>query len=98
MANEIRDLRLINANMFEVVSGCIPEGYDIDSYLAGNKEILEMIDNAPTIDAVPVVRCGECIRHARPLFAHPTLLWCPLIESHRKPDWYCADGKRKEVK
>lgn len=45
-------MRLINADKFEVVGGKVPEGFDPDSYLAGNKEILEMIDNAPTIDAV----------------------------------------------
>lgn len=48
-------MRLIDADKFEVVGGKVPEGYDVDSYLAGNNEILEMIDNAPTVDAVPVV-------------------------------------------
>ena len=47
-------MRPIDADKFEVVGGCVPEGYDVDSYLAGNKEILEMIDNAPTIDVVSV--------------------------------------------
>lgn len=47
-------MRPIDADKFEVISGYIPEGYDVDSYLAGNKEILEMIDNAPTIDVVSV--------------------------------------------
>ena len=47
-------MRPIDADKFEVVSGFVPEGYDVDSYLAGNKEILEMIDKAPTIDVVSV--------------------------------------------
>lgn len=46
-------MRLIDANRFEVVGGVVPEGYDVESYLAGNREILEMIDKAPTVDAVP---------------------------------------------
>ena len=45
-------MRAIDADKFEVVGGHVPEGYDVDSYLAGNKEILEMIDNTPTIDVV----------------------------------------------
>lgn len=47
-------MRPIDADKFEVVGGYVPEGYDVDSYLAGNNEILEMIDNAPTIDVVSV--------------------------------------------
>ena len=57
-------MRLINADKFEVVGGKVPEGYDVDSYLAGNKEILEMIDKAPTVDAVEVVRCKNCMYSA----------------------------------
>lgn len=37
---------LIDRDAFEVVSGVVPEEYDAESYLAGNKEILEMIDAA----------------------------------------------------
>lgn len=47
-------MRLIDADKFEVIGGKVPEGYDADSYLAGCKEILEMIDTAPAIDAEPV--------------------------------------------
>jgi hypothetical protein len=45
-------MRPIDADKFEVVSGNVPDKYDVDSYLAGNNEILEMIDNAPTIDVI----------------------------------------------
>lgn len=45
-------MRLIDADKFEVIGGKVPKCFDPDSYLAGNKEILEMIDKAPTIDAV----------------------------------------------
>ena len=89
---------LIDRDVFEVGSGFVPEGYDVESYMAGNKEILEMIDAAPTVDAVPIVRCGECIHSSRSPFGHPVLRWCPLRDSHRSPDWFCADGKRKGEK
>lgn len=87
---------LIDRDAFEVVGGFVPEGYDVESYLAGNEEILDMIDAAPVIDAVPIVRCGECKHRRKPLYPHPTLVWCPLIEHHRSPDWFCADGKKEE--
>ncbi|MBO5969276.1 MAG: hypothetical protein J6S14_12350 [Clostridia bacterium] len=58
------------------------------------------IANAPTIDAVQVVRCGEC-RHR--ITAHGisdgwVLCSKPYTERgnamHRN-DWFCADGDRK---
>lgn len=48
------------------------------------------------VDAVPIVRCGKCIHRRKPLYPHPSLVWCPLIEHHRSPDWFCADGKKEE--
>lgn len=56
----------------------------------------EDIEKAPVIDAVTVVRCGECIHSSRSPFGHPVLRWCPLRDSHRSPDWFCADGRREE--
>lgn len=47
-------MRLINADEFEVIGGVVPDEYDTDSYLAGCMEILNKIDEAPTIDAEPV--------------------------------------------
>lgn len=85
---------LIDRDAFEVVGGVVPGEYDVESYLAGNKEILDMIDAAPVVDAVPIVRCGECILRRKPLYPHPSLVWCPLIEHHHHPDWFCADGRR----
>ncbi len=56
---------------------------------------VEMVaEDTPTIDAVEVVRCGECIHSARSPFGHPVLRWCPILDSHRRPDWFCADGRR----
>ena len=60
----------------------------------------EIIQNAPTVDAVPVVRCREC-RYWRQKVS-PTEHW--VCDHHsfneRKmytmPDFYCADGERRE--
>lgn len=56
----------------------------------------EDIKNASAVDAVEVVRCGECIHSRPPLFPHPTKLFCTIIEHSRGPDWFCADGKKEE--
>ena len=59
------------------------------------------IDDAPTIEAVPVVRCGEC-RHGLTSHGIPDgLVLClkPYTErghAIRRSDWYCADAERRE--
>ena len=59
-------------------------------------EHIGRIMRATTIDGVPIVRCGECIHRRKPLYPHPSLVWCQLIEHHRSPDWFCADGRREK--
>lgn len=54
------------------------------------------IDNAPTIDAVPVVRCKDCKHSCMDnLFGDR---WCQLLGSIRvvKEDDYCSRGERKD--
>ena len=54
----------------------------------------DMISNATTVDAVPVVRCKDCI-HCYEEFG---LLCCtcgPNVDCVVPPEFYCADGKRK---
>ena len=53
------------------------------------------IEAAPTVDAVPVVRCREC-KHCDPEnyhCDHPMSTAAPLS---RKPDDFCSYGERKE--
>ena len=46
----------------------------------------DMVDNSPTIDAVPVVRCKDCKYFKTRL--------CENEDNH--DDWFCADGERKD--
>lgn len=46
-------MRLIDADMFEVVTTKIPDGMDAESYMAGMDFILNKIDDAPTIELEP---------------------------------------------
>ena len=56
---------------------------------------LTMVDSAPTIDAVPVVRCRECKSYDH---------GCCVVKRYRgddsiitmPPDGYCSYGQRKE--
>lgn len=55
------------------------------------EDIETAIEQAPTVDAVPVVRCQYC-QHWNENG------WCKLIgqEFDRWPAYYCAEGIRKE--
>lgn len=47
-------MRLINADELEVYSVTVPEDCDIESYMEGAGDVLEIIDKMPTIEAIPV--------------------------------------------
>ena len=51
--------RLIDADEFEVISYKETVGYT-DCFDSGMLYVLELIDAAPTVDAVEVVRCKDC--------------------------------------
>ena len=66
-----------------------------DAYCAGWNGLIELIEKAPTIDAVPVVRCRECkwwqedddVGHCD----NPDGL-----DNYAKPEDFCSYGERKE--
>lgn len=87
----MREVRLIDAN---ALKRYIPTRMDMqDLYLPVHFKTL--IDEQPTVDAVPVCRCCDCKWCEYP--AHnSTKYGCKLFDRCVKPDWFCADGKRKE--
>ena len=60
------------------------------------QDIEEWLNNAPTIDAVPVVRCKYCIRR----YDTDECPMCFLIEGkyyeYTNENGYCDRGERKE--
>lgn len=58
-------------------------------------KVLEWIDKAPTIDAVPVVRCKDC-KHCDPENHHCDHHMGTAAPLRRKPDDFCSYGERKE--
>ena len=85
-------MRLIDANaLISYMDECSKESRFRVYY--GYAE--SFINAAPTIDAVPVVRCREC-KHCDPEndhCDHPMSTAAPLS---RKPDDFCSYGERKE--
>lgn len=63
--------------------------------------VQQAVDEAPTIDAVPVVRCGEC-EYGRPddnafeFDGITPLIRCSYMTEPNRPHEYCSWGRRKE--
>ena len=55
------------------------------------------IDKAPTVDAVPVVRCKDCI-YSYEEFGFIYCTFGPYGDCAVPSQFYCAEGKRKENK
>lgn len=80
-------MRLIDADKFEDAlentEYDISPAYEPDGY--SHKLICEVLDETPTVDAVPVVRCGECrfSRGVRPDDgAYPDCIMCENEDMH----------------
>ena len=53
-----------------------------------------VIANAPTVDAVPVVRCKHCMFYE--IAGNGCNGWCNNFRNTRNSWEYCSDGERKE--
>ena len=56
-----------------------------------------MLSEAPTINAIPVVRCRECNQGEIDDPDFPDEYYCHAGCGWNKGDFYCAYGERKEV-
>ena len=57
------------------------------------KQAIEAVESAPTVDAVPVVRCREC-KHTKDDGCGA--IYCKIWDKWEMPeDFYCADGERR---
>ena len=88
-------MRLIDADA--VVKRIVLHGEPIGDYNIGLKigfdTIRKLIDNAPDVDAVPVIRCGDCKYYH---YSHKEQR-CDLCNKVLLlPDDFCSYGERKE--
>lgn len=92
-------MRMIDADTLkEKWTIASPEPYSTDT-----AEVLDSIEAAPTISAVPVVRCRECENYGKIGDCQSLdLLICIHSDTINNdffpdPDFFCAYGKRKEA-
>lgn len=57
----------------------------------------EALNEAPTIDAVPVVRCKDCASfHYSGMGGDNGILYCTILMTEMQPTDYCSYGKRED--
>lgn len=87
-------MRLIDAEPFNfnkvIVKVIIPDGGPNfkRGYALGAKHVCDEIDNAPTIDAISVIRCKDC----ECMNKIGGMCYCEHHDFCVQPDFYCADG------
>ena len=66
-----------------------------DKWMRQNNAFIDaaILKAIPTIDAVPVIRCRECVYATRP---GDNIIYCDNFERDMMPDDYCSVGERKE--
>ena len=62
-------------------------------YLAGGLYEARELLKSKHVDAVPVVRCKDC---KWKIIDDEGDLFCGFRGRYEKPDWFCADGERRE--
>ena len=84
-------MRLIDAD-----EAIINFGFEWDDISPTRDEFVEFLKKQPTIDAVPVVRCKDCIRR----YDTDECPMCFLIEGkyyeYTNENGFCDSGERKE--
>lgn len=58
-------------------------------------EFENMIDEQPTVDAVPVVRCEGCKHYKDGFCYNPNTYDDEKTCGNTTKDWFCADGERR---
>lgn len=86
-------MRLIDADALGIGSAK-REVFNDPQYADRWNSAIEIINNAPTVDAVPVVRCKDCeSRITDPITGAK---WCICNGGIREDSFFCGWGKRKD--
>ena len=87
-------MRLIDANAFKDYIDC---GHlrPPTKVCFSELDVCNMIDKRPTIDAVQVVRCKDCLM-TKERDEYTGKVWCCRHREYMDDMYYCADGLRRE--
>jgi hypothetical protein len=60
-----------------------------------DEEKMDIEGNAPVVDRPQkLVRCKDCKKGEQSVLPNRHL-WCRIHEFYREPEWFCADGEKR---
>ncbi len=89
---DVTTMQLIDADWIKDRNSFVPK-HELHTV----EEFLQILDEAPTIDAVPVVRCRECIHWNHGTNDAESWEYCTLLKHDIDGDMFCSLGERKDV-
>ena len=91
-------MRLIDADALQMV--LLPITFSLEreyGNLGGAVSgCMKHIDNAPTVDAVKVVRCKDCNNLVNTTINANCFLICDISDMEIAPEDFCSHGERRE--
>lgn len=90
-------MKLIDVDALDIVGAEVDKSTDAASFVKGMKHVIKQLNNAPTADAIPVVKCGECKHGNECQYNGEKRYRCEfdIPDALYPPDFYCAHGERK---
>lgn len=85
-------MRLIDADALMVATLNFCNGYKVNWT---DRKVLSWINHAPTIDAVPVVRCEKCKHNNERHALTDGGVWCEYWGTDPDNDDFCSHGERR---
>lgn len=91
------ELRMIDANALDVIRFAPTGGDMLDATERGWNECISFLQKkAPTIDAVPVVRCRECKESEQCPLIGADNLYCNVWDTVVHCDGFCYQGAKMD--
>lgn len=66
-----------------------------EHFIFGIESVLEYVENLPAADVAPVVRCRDC-KHSYEDLSGLCCSYGPCVDCPVSPDFWCANGRRRE--
>lgn len=89
-------MRLIDADALDI-GKANPDVFKMPEYAEGWNAAIKIINEAPTIDAIPVVRCKDCVKRGTNDCGFCSVDAIGYIDHWEIDTDFCSLGKRKEA-
>ena len=93
---EYIDRQALEVALNHRLSYLIKEYSVFDHYTTGYSDAVSAVENFPSADAVPVVRCKDCEHLVNTTINANGFLICDISDMEIAPDDFCSYGERRE--